>query len=98
MPTNAKTYIKLAPATSSAFPAERIVPHLPFICATVWCQNETLRELAKPEHVAKMKAGWEKSKARKKASRKSLALVETLGGLVVEADSHLRDGPLMCSL
>jgi 3'-phosphoadenosine 5'-phosphosulfate sulfotransferase (PAPS reductase)/FAD synthetase len=63
-----------------------------------WCQNEPLRELAKPERVAKIKADWEKAQARKKANRKALSLVETLGGLEVEDDSHLRDGCLVCSI
>ena len=63
-----------------------------------WCQNEPLRELAKPERVAKIKADWEKAQARKKANRKSLSLVETLGGLEVEDESHLRDGCLVCSI
>lgn len=63
-----------------------------------WCQNEPLRELAKPERVARIKADWEKAQARKKANRKSLSLVETLGGLEVEDDSHLRDGCLVCSI
>lgn len=63
-----------------------------------WCKNEPLRELAKPERVAKIKTDWEKAQARKRANRRSLSLVETLGGLEVEDDSHLRDGCLVCSI
>ncbi|MNF09577.1 hypothetical protein D3C80_2102680 [compost metagenome] len=63
-----------------------------------WCQSESLRQLAMPARVARIKSDWEKSQAKKRANRKSLSLVETLGGLEVEDDSHLRDGCLVCSI
>ncbi|RWP51277.1 MAG: phosphoadenosine phosphosulfate reductase [Mesorhizobium sp.] len=63
-----------------------------------WCQSESLRDLAKPERVARIKSDWEKSQERKRSKRKALTLVETLGGLEVEDDSHLRDGCLVCSI
>lgn len=63
-----------------------------------WCQNESLEELSRPERVAKIKADWEVAQARKKAQRKNKSLVETLGGLEDEDDSHLRDGCLVCSI
>ncbi|KZC76068.1 phosphoadenosine phosphosulfate reductase [Sphingobium yanoikuyae] len=63
-----------------------------------WCQNETLADLAKPERREQIKRNWEISEARKKAKRKNVALVETLGGLEPEDDPGLRDGCLICSL
>lgn len=63
-----------------------------------WCKTESLRELAHPDRVAAIKANWEKSEARRKANRKNVALVETLGGLEAEDDPHLRDGCLVCSI
>lgn len=63
-----------------------------------WCQNETLADLAKQERRDQIKENWEKSQARKRASRKNVALVETLGGMEPEDDPNLRDGCLICSL
>lgn len=63
-----------------------------------WCQNEPLRDLALPARVDKIKSDWELSQARKRSKRRNLSLVETLGGLEVEDDSHLRDGCLVCSI
>jgi len=63
-----------------------------------WCQSESLRELALPARVAKIKSDWDISQARKRSKRKNLALVETLGGLEMEDESHLRDGCLVCSI
>lgn len=63
-----------------------------------WCQNETLSDLAKPERRDQIKRNWETSQARKRAQRKNLALVETLGGLEPEDDPSLREGCLICSL
>lgn len=63
-----------------------------------WCQNETLADLAKPERRDQIKKNWEISEARKRAKRKNVALVETLGGLEPEDEPGLRDGCLICSL
>ncbi|TCM51055.1 phosphoadenosine phosphosulfate reductase family protein [Rhizobium sp. PP-F2F-G48] len=63
-----------------------------------WSQSESLRELALPERVGKIKSDWEVSQARKRSKRKNRSLVETLGGLEAEDDSHLRDGCLVCSI
>ncbi|MBA7465119.1 hypothetical protein ES707_00281 [subsurface metagenome] len=63
-----------------------------------WCRSESLAQLERPERVAEIKRNWEASEAKKRASRKNLALVETLGGLEPEDDGHLRDGCLVCSL
>ncbi|MNV85968.1 hypothetical protein D3C71_1799620 [compost metagenome] len=63
-----------------------------------WSKTESLRELAHPDRIAAIKANWEKSEARRKANRKNVALVETLGGLEAEDDPHLRDGCLVCSI
>lgn len=63
-----------------------------------WCQNESLAELERPERIAEIKANWEASQARKRAKRKNVPLVETLGGLEQDDDPHLRDGCLVCSL
>jgi 3'-phosphoadenosine 5'-phosphosulfate sulfotransferase (PAPS reductase)/FAD synthetase len=63
-----------------------------------WCKNEPLRELCRPERVRAIKDNWEKSEARRRGSRRNVALVETLGGLATEDDPRLRDGCLICSL
>jgi hypothetical protein len=63
-----------------------------------WCQNETLAELERPERIADIKANWELSRERQRANRKSIPLVETLGGLEPEDETQLRDGCLICSL
>lgn len=63
-----------------------------------WSRAESLAQLERPERVEEIKRKWEESEAKKRASRKNLALVETLGGLEAEDDSHLRDGCLVCSL
>lgn len=63
-----------------------------------WCQNESLRQLREPDRVEKIKADWDKTQARKRAKRTNRSLIETLGGLEVEDDSHLRDGCLVCSI
>lgn len=63
-----------------------------------WCQNETLADIATPERRDEIRRNWEASQARKRAQRKNLALVETLGGMEPEDDPGLRDGCLICSL
>jgi len=63
-----------------------------------WSQSESLAELSRPERVAHIKANHEASEARRRASRKNLPLVQTLGGLEPEDPGHLRDGCLVCSL
>jgi hypothetical protein len=64
-----------------------------------WAASESLTELERPERVAAIKANWEATQARKRANRKSLPLVETLGGLAVDEDeSQSRDGCLICSI
>jgi hypothetical protein len=63
-----------------------------------WSRSESLAQLELPERVAEIKRNWEASEAKKRASRKNLALVETLGGLEPVDDGHLRDGCLVCSL
>lgn len=63
-----------------------------------WCQNESLRQLREPDRVEKIKVDWDKAQARKRAKRTNRSLIETLGGLEVEDDSHLRDGCLVCSI
>lgn len=63
-----------------------------------WCKNEPLRELMRPERVQAIKDNWEKAEAKRKANRRNVSLAETLGGLVLEDDPHLRDGCLVCSI
>jgi 3'-phosphoadenosine 5'-phosphosulfate sulfotransferase (PAPS reductase)/FAD synthetase len=63
-----------------------------------WCQNESLAQLEQPDRVAVIKANWETSEARRRASRRNLPLVQTVGGLEVDDPPHLRDGCLVCSL
>ncbi|MBX5139316.1 phosphoadenosine phosphosulfate reductase family protein [Rhizobium lentis] len=63
-----------------------------------WCQSESLRQLREPDRVEKIKSDWEKAQARKRAKRTNRSLIETLGGLEVEDDAHLRDGCLVCSI
>ena len=46
-----------------------------------WSERESLAQLELPERVAQIKANWEATQARKRAQRKNLPLVETLGGL-----------------
>jgi hypothetical protein len=63
-----------------------------------WNQNETLRDLARPERVAEIKAKHEANIAKAKARRYNAPLVQTLGGLEPEDPPHLRDGCLVCSI
>ena len=64
-----------------------------------WAASESLAELEKPERVAAIKANWEAVQTRKRASRRNLPLVETLGGLAVDEDEPQdRDGCLICSI
>ena len=63
-----------------------------------WCKSESLRELSRPERMQAIRENWEKTEARRRASRKNVSLVETLGGLEPTDDPHLRDGCLVCSL
>lgn len=63
-----------------------------------WCKSESLRELSRSERVQAIKDNWEKSEARRKASRKNVSLAESLGGLEPDDDPHLRDGCLVCSI
>ena len=63
-----------------------------------WCQDESLTELEQPERMQAIKSNWLASQERRRAKRKSLPLVEVLGGMEPEDDFHLRDGCLICSL
>lgn len=64
-----------------------------------WAASESLAQLAKPERVAAIKSNWEATQARKRSARKSLPLVETLGGMTPEEDEpNERDGCLICSI
>jgi len=63
-----------------------------------WSKAESLRELSQPERRKAIRDNWEKSEAKRRASRGNLALVETLGGLEAEDPGHLRDGCLVCSI
>ena len=63
-----------------------------------WSERESLTQLERPERMDEIKANWEASQARKRAKRKNLPLVETLGGLAVDDDPHEHDGCLICSL
>ncbi|MCS0505137.1 phosphoadenosine phosphosulfate reductase domain-containing protein [Ancylobacter mangrovi] len=63
-----------------------------------WSQNETLRELSRPERVAEIKAHHEAVEAKRKARRRNLPLVQVLAGLEPEDAPHLRDGCLVCSI
>jgi 3'-phosphoadenosine 5'-phosphosulfate sulfotransferase (PAPS reductase)/FAD synthetase len=63
-----------------------------------WCKNEPLAELEKPERMAAIRENWAATQERKRKARRALPLIETLGGLAAEDDSHLRDGCLVCSL
>ena len=63
-----------------------------------WCQSESLAELEKPERMEAIKSNWLASQERSRARRKSIPLVELLGGSEPEDDLHIRDGCLICSL
>jgi 3'-phosphoadenosine 5'-phosphosulfate sulfotransferase (PAPS reductase)/FAD synthetase len=64
-----------------------------------WNASESLAELEKPERVAAIKANWEAAQVLKRANRRNLPLVETLGGLVGDEDEPQdRDGCLICSI
>lgn len=63
-----------------------------------WNQNETLRELSRPERIAEIKARNEAVEAKRLARRRNLPLVQVLGGLEHEDPPHLRDGCLVCSI
>lgn len=63
-----------------------------------WNARESLAELEQPERVAQIKANWEATQARKRAQRKNLPLVETLGGLMADDEPSERDGCLICSI
>ena len=66
--------------------------------AFFWAQRESLAELERPDRVAQIKANWEATQERKRAQRKNLPLVETLGGLAAEDEPQERDGCLICSI
>ncbi len=63
-----------------------------------WHASESLAELERPERIAEIKASWEATQARKRAQRKNLPLVETLGGLMTDDEPEERDGCLICSI
>jgi hypothetical protein len=63
-----------------------------------WAENESLRELRRPERIEDIKTKFEASEARRRSRRKNLPLVQTLGGLEAEDPGHLRDGCLICSI
>ena len=63
-----------------------------------WSQRESLAQLERPERIAEIKAKWEAKQEQKRANRKNLPLVETIGGLVAEDDPEERDGCLICSI
>ncbi len=64
-----------------------------------WIASESLAELEQPERIAAIKANWEAAQARRRANRRNLPLVETLGGLVADEDEPgERDGCLICSI
>lgn len=63
-----------------------------------WNQAESLAQLEQPERISEIKANWESSQARKRAARKYLPLVETIGGLCAEEDPDEREGCLICSI
>lgn len=64
-----------------------------------WAASESLAELSRPERVAAIKANWESAQARKRANRRNLPLVATLGGLDADEDEPQdRDGCLICSI
>ncbi|WP_375455254.1 hypothetical protein [uncultured Methylobacterium sp.] len=57
-----------------------------------------MRELAKPERIAAIKARHGEAEKRRMARHKNRPLVETLGDLAPEDAPHLRDGCLICSI
>jgi hypothetical protein len=63
-----------------------------------WCRNEKLADIERTERMQQIKENWETAQARSRAKRKSLTLVETLGGMEAEDDPALREGCLICSL
>ncbi len=63
-----------------------------------WNHRESLAELERPERMAQIIANWENAKERKRAHRKNLPLVETLGGLNLDVESEDRSGCLICSI
>ena len=63
-----------------------------------WNHRESLAELERPERMAQIIANWENTQERKRAHRKNLPLVETLGGLNLDVESEDRSGCLICSI
>ncbi len=63
-----------------------------------WSASESLADLERPERVAQIKANWEAEQLRKRSGRRSLPLVETLGGLTCEEEPDEREGCLICSI
>lgn len=63
-----------------------------------WSAAESLADLERPERVAQIKANWEAEQLRKRSGRRSLPLVETLGGLACDEEPDEREGCLICSI
>ena len=63
-----------------------------------WSERESLAQLEHPTRVAEIKANWQANQERKRAQRKNLPLVETLGGLVTDEEPQELDGCLICSI
>jgi len=66
--------------------------------AFYWNRRESLAQLERPERMAEIKANWDATQARQRAQRKSLPLVETLGGLVADDEPGESEGCLICSI
>ena len=63
-----------------------------------WSERESLAQLERPERVSQIKANWEAMQERKRAQRRNLSLVETIGGLVVDDEPQEQGGCLICSI
>ena len=62
-----------------------------------WNEGESLVDLEQPERVAQIKSNWQAGQERKRARRRNLPLVETLGGLDAD-DYEETSGCLICSI
>jgi 3'-phosphoadenosine 5'-phosphosulfate sulfotransferase (PAPS reductase)/FAD synthetase len=61
-----------------------------------WSQNESLEDLERPERVAEIKANFERTQERKRASRKNKGLMSVLAGF--DTDEDVEAGCTICSV
>lgn len=63
-----------------------------------WNERESLAQLEQPERMSEIIANWEAAQARRRAQRKNLPLVQTIGGLDIDDEPYEREGCLICSI